>query len=78
MSDLQWAQVHVGKRMSWHIWDTFTRVPGRGRSRCNRNLDAETLRDTRPAGQRTCELCLRSEIADTGPFGDAGAAVSVV
>lgn len=59
MTDVQWGKVRPAKRLSWHVFETWTRVSGRARSLCNRNLDGETVRDTRVAGEKTCEACYR-------------------
>lgn len=52
---------------SWHIISTWTRVPGRGITRCGRTVvtmgtAAENVRVTAPflpTNEKSCETCLR-------------------
>jgi hypothetical protein len=54
MSDRQFAKIR-----SWHAIRTPTRVPDTYVTVCGRMVVALTLRDVLPAGERTCETCLR-------------------
>ena len=46
------------RRKSWHIISTWTRVPGRAIALCGLVIEGPEM-DIFPAGERTCETCLR-------------------
>lgn len=57
---IQWGQIRPDPRLSFHLFRTFTRVPGQARAACKRNLDAATVVESRPGNAKTCELCFRA------------------
>ncbi len=46
------------KIRSWHVFVTWTRVPGQARTLCTRNASGPTA-DVIPANEKSCETCLR-------------------
>ena len=50
----QWVQI-----VSWHIVETPTRAFDTFKTLCSRRVTTKDVRDEFPAGEKTCETCLR-------------------
>jgi hypothetical protein len=50
---MQWVRIR-----SWHLFGTWTRMPGVLITLCGRRADSPEMRDTLPEG-KSCESCLR-------------------
>lgn len=46
-------------RSSFHLVSTWTRVPARALTLCGRVVETTSVLTVLPAGQRSCESCLR-------------------
>lgn len=55
---MEWVKGDT-ERSSWHIIQTWTRVPNRALTICGRTINDASSIDVPPANEKTCENCFR-------------------